>query len=64
MKVLAIGASRNIGYFAALNLLRAGNTIIFQLRNISAFDEDAEMRPFVKSGQAKLVKGDALVEDD
>ncbi|KAG8963919.1 hypothetical protein FRC05_004370 [Tulasnella sp. 425] len=64
MKVLAIGASRNIGYFTALKLLKAGNTVVFQLRNISAFDSDAEIKPFVKSGQAKLVKGDALVEDD
>ncbi|KAG8943584.1 hypothetical protein FRC04_002813 [Tulasnella sp. 424] len=64
MKVLAIGASRNIGYFAALSLLRAGNTVVFQLRNVSAFDEDVEMQPFVKSGQAKLVKGDALVQED
>lgn len=64
MKVLAIGASRNIGYFAALSLLRAGNTVTFQLRNVSAFDEDVEIQPFVKSGQAKLVKGDALVQED
>ncbi|KAG8947124.1 hypothetical protein FRC04_010975 [Tulasnella sp. 424] len=64
MKVLAIGASRNIGYFATLNLLKAGNTVVFQLRNVSAFDDDAEMQPFVKSGQAKLVKGDALVQED
>ncbi|KAG8997517.1 hypothetical protein FRB90_012491, partial [Tulasnella sp. 427] len=66
MKVLAIGASRNIGYMAALNILKGveGSTVVFQLRNVSAFDEDAEMQPFVKSGRAKLVKGDALVEDD
>ncbi|KAG9043886.1 hypothetical protein FS837_009032 [Tulasnella sp. UAMH 9824] len=64
MKVLAIGASRNIGYFAALNLLKAGNTVVFQLRNVSAFDQDEFMLPFIKSGQATLVKGDALVEDD
>ncbi|KIO24806.1 hypothetical protein M407DRAFT_76466 [Tulasnella calospora MUT 4182] len=64
MKVLAIGASRNIGYHASLELLKAGNTVIFQLRNVSAFDDDAEMQPFIKSGQAKLIKGDALVQDD
>ncbi|KAG8943577.1 hypothetical protein FRC04_002804 [Tulasnella sp. 424] len=64
MKVLAIGTSRNIGYFAALSLLRAANTVTFQLRNVSAFDEDVEIQPFVKSGQTKLVKGDALVQED
>ncbi|KAG8999961.1 hypothetical protein FRB90_011911 [Tulasnella sp. 427] len=64
MKVLAIGASRNIGYFASQNLLRAGNTVVFQLRNLSAFDNDVEMQSYVKSGMVKLVKGDALVEDD
>ncbi|KAG8995322.1 hypothetical protein FRB90_000209 [Tulasnella sp. 427] len=66
MKVLAIGASRNLGYFAALNILKGDEscTVGFQLRNVSAFDEDAEMQQFVKSGRAKLIKGDALVEDD
>ncbi|KAG8925002.1 hypothetical protein FRC01_010811 [Tulasnella sp. 417] len=64
MKVLAIGASRNIGYFACIDLLKAGNTVIFQLRNVSAFDDDAEMKPFIESGKAKLIKGDALVQED
>ncbi|KIO31430.1 hypothetical protein M407DRAFT_133477 [Tulasnella calospora MUT 4182] len=40
------------------------HTVVFQLRKVSAFEDDADMQPFVKSGQAKLVKGDALVEDD
>lgn len=38
--------------------------MIFQLRNLSALDENEAMQLSVKSGQAKLVKGDALVEDD
>ncbi|KAG9016241.1 hypothetical protein FRB90_003633 [Tulasnella sp. 427] len=62
-KVLAIGASRNIGYLTSLNL-RAGNSVVSQLRNLAAFDNDSEMLPYVKSGLAKLVKGDALVEED
>ncbi|KAG8940853.1 hypothetical protein FRC04_005004 [Tulasnella sp. 424] len=64
MKVFAVGASRNIGYYSSLSLLKAGHTIVFQLRNPSCFDNDAEIQPFVTSGEAKLVKGDAMVEED
>lgn len=66
MKVFAIGASRNVGYYTALGLLKASenNNVVFFLRNLSVFDEDADIQPFIKSGHAKLVKGDALNEDD
>lgn len=64
MKVFAVGASRNIGYYSSLSLLKAGHTIVFQLRNPSCFDNDAEIQPFVTSGKAKLVTGDAMVEED
>ncbi|KAG9044614.1 hypothetical protein FS837_007839 [Tulasnella sp. UAMH 9824] len=44
MKVFAVGASRNIGYYS--------------------FDNDTEIQPFVASGHVKLIKGDAMVEED
>ncbi|KAG8886983.1 hypothetical protein FRB98_000707 [Tulasnella sp. 332] len=64
MKFFAVGASRNIGYHSALNLLQKGHQVVFLLRKTDVFDEDAVMKPFVDSGSAKLVKGDALVEGD
>jgi NAD(P)-dependent dehydrogenase (short-subunit alcohol dehydrogenase family) len=63
MKFLLIGASRNIGYYAALRLLSQGHTCIFLLRNPSTFDNDNTIQEYVKSGIAKLVKGDATVEE-
>lgn len=80
--VFVLGASRNIGYFAALRLLgsfslffwyrpslipiviAAGATVTFLLRSTSVFDEDEVVQGYVKSGKARLVKGDALVKDD
>ncbi|KAG8912075.1 hypothetical protein FRC01_005309 [Tulasnella sp. 417] len=64
MKVFAVGASRNIGYYSSLSLLKAGHTVVFQLRNTSCFDNDTEIQPFVASGHAKLVRGDAMVEEE
>ena len=34
------------------------------MRNTSVFDNDQVIQPFVTSGQAKLVKGDALKGDE
>jgi len=62
--VLAVGASRNIGYFTALYLLDEGHKVTFLLRRKTTFDEDTRMQEFVKSGQAKLVFGDATSADD
>lgn len=63
-KVLSIGASRNIGYFAAVRILAAGGTVTLLLRNPTVFDADETIQGYVKSGHARLVKGDALVKAD
>ncbi|KAJ3764344.1 hypothetical protein EV360DRAFT_31524 [Lentinula raphanica] len=64
MNVLAIGASRNIGYYASLRLLAAGCNVTLMLRSPSAFDSDEAVQKYVKEGKAHLVKGDALVQSD
>ncbi|KAG8896173.1 hypothetical protein FRB99_009030 [Tulasnella sp. 403] len=64
MKVLAVGASRNIGYYASLSLLKEGHTVVFLLRNPSVFESDAEIQSFVTSGHAILIQGDALNEEE
>lgn len=64
MHILAIGASRNIGYFACKTLLGQGHSVTFLLRNPSVFDDDSEIKSFVQAGKAKLVKGDATVRSD
>ncbi|KAF7321868.1 MYND-type domain-containing protein [Mycena kentingensis (nom. inval.)] len=62
--ILAIGASRNIGYFTTIRLLEKGATVTLLLRNPSTFDNDEVIQRFVKSGRARLVKGDATSEED
>ncbi|EMD38023.1 hypothetical protein CERSUDRAFT_64307 [Gelatoporia subvermispora B] len=64
MNIYAIGASRNIGYYAAQRLLEKGATVTFLLRNTSVFDQDADMKRFVTSGKARLIQGDALRASD
>ncbi|KAJ7772676.1 hypothetical protein DFH07DRAFT_169415 [Mycena maculata] len=64
LNILAFGASRNIGYFAAVRLLEQGATITFLLRSPSVFDEDSTIQKYVQSGNARLVKGDAFNEAD
>jgi len=64
MNVLFIGASKNIGYFAAQRLLAKGANGTFLLRNPKVFDTDEEIQKYVKSGKAHLVKGDGLVLED
>ncbi|KAE9405604.1 hypothetical protein BT96DRAFT_916069 [Gymnopus androsaceus JB14] len=64
MNVLAIGASKNIGYYAALRFLDAKCNVTFMLRSPSVFDSDEIIQSYVKSGQAHLIKGDALVKSD
>ncbi|KAE9395975.1 hypothetical protein BT96DRAFT_966590 [Gymnopus androsaceus JB14] len=60
MNILAIGASKNIGYYA----YDANCNVTFLLRSPSVFDSDITIQPYIKSGKAHLVKGDALVESD
>ncbi|KAK7005765.1 NAD(P)-bd-dom domain-containing protein [Favolaschia claudopus] len=64
LNVLAFGASRNIGYLSTLRLLEQGATVTLLLRSPSAFDEDAAMQKYVRSGHARLLKGDATIEAD
>ncbi|KAJ7647037.1 hypothetical protein FB45DRAFT_186954 [Roridomyces roridus] len=64
LNLLAFGASRNIGYFAAIRLLEQGATVTFLLRSTSIFDEDTAIQAYVKSGHVRLLKGDALNESD
>lgn len=45
-------------------LLGHGATVVFLLRNTKVFDDDAVIKPYVDSGKAILVKGDALSGDD
>jgi len=41
-----------------------GATVVFLLRNTKVFDDDAVIKPYLDSGKAILVKGDALSADD
>ncbi|KAI0064501.1 hypothetical protein BV25DRAFT_242015 [Artomyces pyxidatus] len=64
MKVYTIGGSRNIGYYASLRLLRKGAVVTYLLRNTGVFDADESIQEYVKTGKARLVKGDALSKED
>jgi hypothetical protein len=41
-----------------------GARVTYLLRNPSVFDNDADLQPFLSSGKARIVKGDALVKND
>ncbi|KIY64796.1 hypothetical protein CYLTODRAFT_424897 [Cylindrobasidium torrendii FP15055 ss-10] len=62
--VLSFGGSRNIGYYSAIRFLNQGATVHFLLRSTSVFDGNSEIQPFIQSGKAKLIQGDALKEAD
>lgn len=64
MNVFAIGASRNIGYYASLSLLAKGDTVTFLLRSKATLENDENFKPHIASGKATLVKGDAMSYDD
>lgn len=64
LNVLSIGGSRNIGFYSSLKLLHVGATVTFLLRDPSIFDNNDTISPFLASGQARVIKGDALVKDD
>ncbi|KAJ3514207.1 hypothetical protein NLJ89_g2500 [Agrocybe chaxingu] len=64
LNVLAIGSSRNIGYFSSIRLLDSGATVTFLLRSPAVFDADETIQKYVKAGKARLLKGDALVKED
>jgi len=64
LNVLVIGGSRHIGYYSALRFLDAGSTVTFLLRSPATFDDDQTIQKYVKSGHARLIKGDGLVLAD
>jgi len=64
LNILVIGGSRHIGYYSALRFLDAGSTVTFLLRSPTTFDDDQSIQNYVKSGKARLIKGDGLVLDD
>ncbi|CAA7270997.1 unnamed protein product [Cyclocybe aegerita] len=64
LNVLAIGSSRNIGYYSSIRLLNSGATVTFLLRSPGVFDADETIQKYIKAGKAHLVKGDALVKED
>ena len=41
-----------------------GATVVFLLRNPNVFDEDVSVKPYLGSGKAIPVKGDALIAAD
>jgi hypothetical protein len=41
-----------------------GATVTFLLRNDTCFDNDEALQRYIKSGKARLVKGDAMISDD
>ncbi|KAG8724719.1 hypothetical protein FRC09_015192 [Ceratobasidium sp. 395] len=64
MRVLLLGASRNIGYFVAQRLLAQGHTCTLLLRRPEAMESDTSIGPYIKDGKAIIVPGDGLVEAD
>ncbi|KAG8947127.1 hypothetical protein FRC04_010978 [Tulasnella sp. 424] len=61
MKVLAFGASKNVGYYASTAMLKSGHTVIFQLRNPSAFDQDEELKPVWAEATADNIPVDVIL---
>lgn len=45
-------------------MLEAGHQVIYLLRSPSAFNNDPTLQSYIKSGQAQVVKGDALSKPD
>lgn len=44
--------------------VESGANVTFLLRNKSCFDADESIKPYIASGKARLVQGDALKEED
>ncbi|KAJ7077315.1 hypothetical protein B0H15DRAFT_925000 [Mycena belliarum] len=64
--VLAFGASRtgNICYLSAIRLLEQGATVTFLGRNPAALETNELLQGYLKSGKARVIKGDATKEED
>ena len=41
-----------------------GATVTFLLRSPSIFDKDEQIQPYIRSGHARIIKGDALKVED
>ena len=48
----------------SLFFVEKGATVTFLLRYPAIFDNDAIIKPFVQSGHARIVQGDALKPED
>ena len=58
---------RDFSGFPLFNFLyntENGATVTFLLRNPKCFDADEFMKPYIATGKARLVPGNALKEDD
>jgi hypothetical protein len=44
--------------------LSRGDTVTFLLRNPSKLEEDSAVKPYIQSGHAVFVKGDATSQED
>jgi len=64
MRVLLLGASRNIGHLVAQRLLAKGHTCTLLLRFPETMESSPALSSYIKDGKAKLVRGDGLVEAD
>ncbi|CAE6437861.1 unnamed protein product [Rhizoctonia solani] len=64
MRVLLLGASRNIGYSVAQRLLEKGHTCTLLLRQTDVMESDPSMTKYIRNGLVKLVCGNALVRGD
>ncbi|GAB1526705.1 hypothetical protein RhiTH_009877 [Rhizoctonia solani] len=64
MRVLLLGASRNVGYFLAQRLVAQGHTCTLLLRNPGSMESDSAMASYVRDGKVKLIGGDGLVRED
>lgn len=51
-------------YLRLVLYLESGATVTFLLRSPAVFDADKVIQEYVKSGKARLIKGDALVQED
>lgn len=64
MHIYAVGASRNIGYYAALRFLAKGDTVTIVVRNPANLEQDPALKDHVASGKARLFKADATSSED
>jgi len=44
--------------------LARGDTVTFLLRNLSILEQDSALKPYIQSGHALFVKGDATSQED